>query len=333
VKSRFKSTLVLALKALLAVLLIGWLLRSGNLDLGALRVFVDRPALLAGDVGLFLFAVLIATMRFRVLLGICDVQIRVLALFRLQLVAMFFNVVIPGNIGGDFVKALYVARDNDPSKRTTILLLAFVERLIGVAALVFMGTIVTLLRPSLFADPVLRPLATTVVLIGAATFVGGAGALLLVRRAGARLERFTRGPSAIARVLTQLVASMRILSAGPRRLLGALLLSMLYHAAGLTLFSVLTGAIVPPPIPYPAVATVFPLGILTLLLPLSPAGMGVGHVAFKRLFDAIGLAGGATVFNVYLLGQLAPCLLGVFPFLALKRRGELPTEVPAEPPA
>jgi len=47
------------------------------------------------------------------------------------------------------------------------------------------------------------------------------------------------------------------------------------------------------------------------------------------LFEAIGLSGGATVFNVYLLGQIVPCLLGIFPFLTLRRRGELPTEAEA----
>jgi hypothetical protein len=80
------------------------------------------------------------------------------------------------------------------------------------------------------------------------------------------------------------------------------------------------------------VATVFPLGILTMIVPISPAGLGVGHVAFERLFESIGVHGGATVFNVYLIGLLAPCLTGVIPYLALKKSGALPnTEEP--PPA
>jgi hypothetical protein len=39
------------------------------------------------------------------------------------------------------------------------------------------------------------------------------------------------------------------------------------------------------------------------------------------------------VFNVYLIGILAPCLTGVFPYLALRRRGELPAqaEQPEQP--
>jgi hypothetical protein len=101
---------------------------------------------------------------------------------------------------------------------------------------------------------------------------------------------------------------------------------MASHALAIALFTVLTQVLLRRDVPYSAVATVFPLGLLTMMLPISPSGLGVGHVAFKRLFEAIGLAGGATVFNVYLLGQITPCLLGVFWFLSLRRGGKLPTQ-------
>jgi len=330
--SRTKGLLVFAVKAVVAVLLIGWLVQSGHLELGALVIFVDRPWLLAMNLGLFAIGAVVATLRFRVLLGLASVEVPLATLFRLQMTAFFFNVVIPGNIGGDVVKALYVARDAPKEKRTTILLVVFVERLLGVSALVIMGAAVTLLRPSIWSDPMLRPLATVVAAIGGATLVGGALALVIVRKAGARLERYTSGPSKISKLLNQLVASMRLLSAGPRRLVVALALSMAFHALGMAFFTVLTRALLERDVPYSSVATVFPLGLLTLVLPISPSGLGVGHVAFKRLFEAIGLAGGATVFNVYLLGQISPCLLGVFWFLSLKREGELPTEMPPEEP-
>jgi len=328
--SRTKGLLVFAAKAAVAVLLVGWLVKSGHLEMGALGIFLDRPWLLAMDIGLFAAGALIATARFGVLLGLADVEVPLSTLFRLQMTAFFFNVVIPGNIGGDVVKALYIARDAPKEKRTTILLVAFVERLLGVSALVILGALITLVRPALWSDPLLRPLAAVVAAVGGATLLGGALALVVVRRAGARLDRYTSGPSKISKLLNQLVASMRLLSAGPARLLVALGLSMAFHALGMAFFTVLTRALLEQAVPYSSVATIFPLGLLTLILPISPSGLGVGHVAFKRLFEAIGLAGGATVFNVYVLGQIAPCLLGVFWFLALKRKGELPTAMPPE---
>lgn len=327
---RIRNHLVFAAKAVVAVLLVGWLVESGNLDLDALAVLRDRPALLAMVLGVFALGAIVTTLRFRVLLGLADVRVPLFTLFKLQMTALFFNVVIPGNIGGDVVKALYVARDAGAEKRTSILLIAFIERILGLAALLLVATFVVLLKPSLWSDPLLRPLAGTVSALGTGTLVFGTLALALVQHAGPRLDAYTSGPSKLAKLLRQLVASMRLLAAGPRRLAIALLLSMTTHAAAMGLFTMLTRAILDNDVPFTSVATVFPLGLLTIVLPISPSGLGVGHVAFKRLFEAIGLAGGATVFNVYLLGQIAPCLLGIFPFLSLRRRGELPTEAVAE---
>ena len=95
-------------------------------------------------------------------------------------------------------------------------------------------------------------------------------------------------------------------------------------------FTILTRAATGQEAPISSVATVFPLGLLTLVIPISPAGMGVGHVAFDRLFTAIGLTGGATVFNMFILGQMVPCLFGVIPYLLMRRSGELPTTAPSD---
>lgn len=321
-----RSRLVFLAKVVVAVALIGWLVKSGNLDMRAMGIFVERPLLLVLNLALFALGIVIAAARFGVLLGLAGVRVRFGTLFSLQMTASFFNVVIPGNIGGDVVKGLYVARDEPKEKRTTIVLVAFVERLIGVSALVMLGAIIAVARPSLWSDPVLRPFATAVTVLGAGTLFGGAIAIAVVRKAGHHLDRFTSGPSKLAKLLNQLVLSMRLVSAEPRRLLIALLLSMSFHGLLMAFFTVLTRALLHTDVSYSAIATLFPIGLLTLMLPISPSGFGVGHVAFKRLFEAIGLSGGATVFNVYLLGTILPCLLGVFWFLALKRKGALPSQ-------
>jgi hypothetical protein len=160
----------------------------------------------------------------------------------------------------------------------------------------------------------------TVGALAAATLLGPALGVLAVRAWGGRAERlFEGGTSIVARLGRQLVASARLVAGGPLVLAGALGLSMLNHATGITLFIALTRAITGQDVSYGAMATVYPTGILSLVLPIAPAGMGVGHVAFDRLFAAIGLKGGATVFNVFLLGQITPNLLGAIPYLTLRR--------------
>jgi hypothetical protein len=315
-----RSLVVFAIKVVVAAALIGWLVRSGALDFGALRILFRKPLLLALDLAVFSGGIVIATLRWRALLSIADVEVPLKRLFLLQLTAQFFNIVIPGNVGGDVVKALYVARDADKSKRTSILLIVFVERVIGLAGLVVMATLITALRGRvLWGDPLLRPLATTVALLGAGLVLGAVAFMVLMRVAGERMESWTSGTTAIAKLLNQLVAAFRLFSHGPSKLVVALVLSMAGHAFAMALFTALTHAISGQDVAYSAVATVFPLGLLTLVLPVSPAGLGVGHVAFDRLFSAIGLRGGATIYNVYLLGQIVPCFVGVVPYLSLRR--------------
>lgn len=321
-----KRFVVFGAKVVVATVLIGWLVKGGALDFSALRVMIDKPWLLVLDLLVFFTGGFLGAMRWRALLSIPDVRPPIRRVTQLHFTALFFNIVIPGNVGGDVVKALYVARDEAPEKRTTILLIVFIERLIGLGGLVVMATLVTVLRgPTLFNDPVLRPLAITVALIGAATVLGPAIFMMVIRRAGARFDAWTSGPSKLAKLANQLVAALRLLSTAPKKLALALAFSMGVHALNMVFFTILTGVLTGVDVPFSSVATVYPLGILTLILPISPAGLGVGHVAFDRLFDAIGLKGGATVFNVYLIGQIVPALSGVVPYLSLRR--DPPVEV------
>ncbi|MDB4939181.1 MAG: hypothetical protein JWP87_6153 [Labilithrix sp.] len=322
---RLKNLLSFALKVVVATVLITWLVRSGSLDMRALGLFFQRPQLLAGDLFVFGAGTVLGALRWRALLGLAGVRLPFLRLLQLHLTALFFNVVIPGNVGGDVVKALYVARDSAPEKRTTILLIVFIDRLMGLAGLVTMATLITVIRgPTLWANPLLRPLAGTVALLGVAVVLGPALLVVVMRRAGDRIEAWTSGTTRIAGLLGRLVAAMRLLSSKPANLFAALGFSMCLHFCAMGLFTMMTRSVGGFDVGFAEIATVFPLGILTMILPLSPSGLGVGHVAFDRLFAAIGLTGGATIFNVYLIGQIAPCLIGIFPYLALKREAAPP---------
>ena len=330
-----KSRLLFTAKVGVAATLLTWLIRSGALDMSAVKVLFTKPWLLALDLVMFVACTTFGALRWRALLRIAGVGLPVARSLRLHLVGLFFNVVIPGNVGGDVAKALYVARDAAPERRTTILLIVFIERLMGLAGLVTIATIITGLRgPTLWNDPQLRPLAIVVALLGAGVFIGPALLVLIIRRASKqRLEAQTAGTTKLAKLLGQLVAAVTLLSSKPSGLFKALGFSMCLHLCAIGMFTVLTRVIGGFDVGLAEIATVFPLGIITMILPISPAGLGVGHVAFDRLFAAIGLSGGASIFNVYLISQIVPCLLGVFPYLAIKREPAVDLEAPASPPA
>jgi glycosyltransferase 2 family protein len=325
VTPRTRNGILFAVKAIVAIALITWLVRSGSLDFKKLGLLFERPHLLALCLAQWAFSVTVNGNRWRVLLRIAGVDISFFKMLQLQLMGLFFAVVIPGNVGGDVIKSLYVARDVTPEKRTSIFLVVFADRFLGLAGLVTIATLIMAARGSaVFGDPQLgRPAAVTALLAFGA-LAGPAVLLLAMRYAGARLEGYVTGSSRLAKVLSQLVAALRLMSRQPGRLLYALGLTMATHATAIAWVTILTRAATGQDASFGAIATVFPLGLLTVVIPVSPAGMGVGHVAFDRLYAAIGLTGGATIFNIFILGQMVPCLFGVIPYLLLKRSGDLP---------
>lgn len=325
--SRRNSLFVLAAKLVVAGLLIGWLLRSGTLDFGALALFFERPALLIANLAVFAFSVGLGALRWRLLLRLADVQLSVGRALQLALTAAFFNVVVPGNIGGDVIKSVYVARKLAPGRWTSVFVIAFLDRLLALAGLVVVAVALTVARGRVvWDDPRLAELGSVVVGLMLVTLVVPIALLAIMRRSGQRLEGWIGGTTRVAKLLGQMVAAARLVSAGPRSLLAALGLAIAAHLAGMVLFSTLATAITAQDVSVSSMASVYPLGMLSMVLPISYAGFGVGHAAFEQLFAMIGLRGGATVLNVYLIGQTTPCLLGAIPYLTLRREAALPTE-------
>jgi uncharacterized protein (TIRG00374 family) len=309
-------------KLAVAGLLIWWLVASGTLDLSALGVFWDRPALLVVNLAVFAFVNVIAAFRWRLLLRLAGVEISARRAIALQWVGAFFNVVVPGNIGGDVLKSIYVARDVPTEQRAGVFAILFVDRVLALAGLVAVAAVLTFApNGAVWDDGRVHQLATAIGVLVLLTLIAPVLVLLLIRRLGSRMDRWTQGTTRIGKIIGQLVVSARLVSARPLALLGALGLAIIIHVVGVVWFAELTTAVTAQDVSVSSIASVYPLGMLSTLLPISYAGFGVGHVAFEQLFKMVGLHGGATVLNVYLVGLTAPCVLGVLPYLTLRREG------------
>jgi glycosyltransferase 2 family protein len=317
-------------KVAVAGLLIWWLIASGTLDLSALRIFLDRPMLLVANVAIFTFTNVLAAFRWRLLLRLAGVHVSAYRALTLQWVGAFFNVVVPGNIGGDVLRSIYVARDLPPGQRATVFAVTFLDRIIALAGLVVVAAALTFApNAAAWGDPRFHQVATAIAVLVVLTLVVPIVGLVLVRRSSSWIDRWTESRSWVARTARQLVAAARLVATRPDGLFVALVLAVVIHIVGIIWFTELATTITARDISVMSMASVYPLGMLTTLLPISYAGFGVGHLAFEQLFTMVGLHGGATVINVYLVGLTAPCIVGVIPYLMLRR--EPPpsiTEVP-----
>lgn len=329
-----KQRVLFGAKIVITAALVGWLVHKGALDMRVLGVFLEEKSLLFLDMFVFVLAsIVLASMRWRALLSLADVKVAFGRAVHLQFVSLFFNVVIPGNVGGDVIKALYVAREQAPEKRASLVLIAFVERLVGLAGLVSVALLVLAFRGvALWENPAFRPFVSTVLLLGAGFVVGPVVFVVAMRSFGAKLEAMASGPSKISGLLKKVVASFRLVSAKPMELVKALVLSMGVHSTNMVLFAMMTRIVSKQDAPFGIIATVYPIGLLSLMLPVSAAGAGVGHVAFEKLFVAMGLTRGADVFNVFFFGQIAPCVLGLVPYLMLRAKEPVPEAAPEAAP-
>ncbi|MFB3892206.1 MAG: lysylphosphatidylglycerol synthase transmembrane domain-containing protein [Phycisphaerae bacterium] len=93
--------------------------------------------LLAAAIGGLLAALLIMAVRYWFLLRIQDVRIRLWESVRLTYLGAFFNYFMPGSVGGDLVKAYYVAKHTE--RKAAVWVTTFVDRLLGVTELVLLG--------------------------------------------------------------------------------------------------------------------------------------------------------------------------------------------------
>jgi uncharacterized protein (TIRG00374 family) len=321
-----RKYLVWVAKVVVAGALIWWLASSGTLDLSALDVFWARPAVLVANLAIFAFNNVIAAIRWRLLLRLAGVDISARRAIALQWVGAFFNVVVPGNIGGDVLKSIYVARDLAPERRATVYAVILLDRIVALAGLVVTAATLTF-SPNgvVWGDARFHQVAAAIAVLVVVTLIAPIGALLLVRRSGTAIDRWTGGETWLARTLRQLIASARLVAARPQSLLVALGLAIVIHLVGVIWFAEIATAVTAHDVSVTSMASIYPLGMLSTLLPISYAGFGVGHLAFEQLFDMVGLHGGATVLNVYLVGLTVPCVVGVIPYLVMRR--ELPHSI------
>ena len=135
------------IKVTLTVALITWLVESGKLDFKALSVFVDFPYSLLANVAYWAIGiVLLGGTRWWILLRGLGAEVRWSRALHLHLVGLFFNTCMPGAVGGDLVKALYVIRDTVTSK-VSILLSILLDRILGLFGLFCIASLTLVFVP------------------------------------------------------------------------------------------------------------------------------------------------------------------------------------------
>lgn len=288
-----KKTLLTALQLVIGLGLIAAIAlrlhHTGQLDdlrLAFASILGRWPLLLLAFAG-FGYCLLLCAFRWQLVLRAQGFTPRFGRVLRLYLVGQFFNAFMLGATGGDVMKAIYVARDS-ADRKTEIIATVFIERIIGLVAIVVLAPLCMLMRLSLYwGRPDTRALLLLALGLLAATLA--ALALLFGR------DLFDRWPwlrrlenRAAGRILRRAYAAFHAVLRHRGLLTRTMALSVLNHLSFIVAaFSI--GLALGLPLGYlDYLAAFLPVNLIAAI-PVTPSGIGTREAASILLLGALGV--------------------------------------------
>lgn len=307
-----KRHVPLVLKVCFAAGILTWLARGGKLNFAEIGGALSRPLDLTVILLVIYLQIAVTAWRWKLLLQAQGFEIGLRQAFRLNMIGSLFNMVIPGSVGGDVMKAYYVAR-GEVGRKTEVVATILLDRIVGVMGLLVLAAVVALWN---LRSAAAHPALMTMSLFAIAGAAGSLTAMALGVKFGSRLTILSRSGN-LRRVLTCFEAFRKT----PTVLPIVIFVSMLCHLSVSCAIYLAMRALSAPRIPLHYFLLAAPLGLLATAIPLAPAGIGVGQVAFLSLFQIVvpGSAPGAVnALTVYQSLALVACLSGFVPYLLYK---------------
>ncbi len=276
---RLKNHILTVVKIAFAAGIITWLVRSGHLDFKQL-VSIFTPTFLLLGYLITLVNICVNNMRWFVLLRCQRFPVTYWSTLKLTFIGLFFNLVMPGGVGGDVVKGFYAVQDY-PERKLAAAASIFIDRLIGFFSMVIVSLVALAVNYHLMdGREDLRMLA-----IGAFVLFLGFGLVLALSFSGRSKNVFESVFEKLpgGGFLKRLHEVFYEYRAHSRTLLLTLFLSVVSQTVAV-LFFILVGEAMSAPIPWQAYFFIVPVGLIAMAAPISPAGIGVGQAAFLGLF-------------------------------------------------
>lgn len=320
-KIDFKERLKLILKFALVGVVFWFLYQKGLITGDSFRRLFASPLTVLICTGLMAINTLLGALRWQVLLRTQGAVLPLWEVVKLNLVGSFFNIALPGAVSGDFVKAVYVAKQF-PDKRAPVFGSMLFDRLLGASAMILVGAFSALVSRYTNWGGALPPvLLYSIGAIGCCVI----GFFIYLFLSHTRdplfsvLRFFTKRSEKLG-VIDRLYHGVMSYRAYPFRILKAIALSLGIHVLLVLMAFFITESISATPISVVALAVVVPIGMLATTIPVLPAGVGTGHAAFYALFQMIGSSQGAEVFSLIVLYQVVVGLIGGLVYLRISTR-------------
>jgi uncharacterized protein (TIRG00374 family) len=244
--------------------------------------------------------ILLTFVRWYILVRALDLPFTLADAVRLGMIGLYFNSLLPGSVGGDILKAAFVAREQ--SRRTAAVASVVMDRVLGLWALFWLvavlGGVFWLI--GLFPERAQQGCGVLILLSAVTVMLSAAAWTLLGFLPEPLAEQFAGLLARLPKVGGSAAEFWRAIRMYRRRQ-AAVALTLVMSAVGFVgftltyYFSVLTladpGSV--PPLSVHFVIT--PIGLFIASVPLLPGGIGLSELGFGGLYVAVGFAAAAAV--------------------------------------
>ena len=130
----------------------------------------------------------------------------------------------------------------------------------------------------------------------------------------------------VGKHIQKLVEQLFLFGGDQKKISGLVLLSMFTQFLNILAFWILASPFFQylnpssGPLSFSYAFTFIPLGLVSVAIPITPSGIGVGHASFAALFHYFGVENGASLFNFYFLANALINVMGLIPYLFDRER-------------
>lgn len=310
------------LKVAFAAAIIYWLLSKGHLDFSLISASLHHPWNWAIALGLIVTNFFLTSWRWKLLLEIkAPKSLPFGRITALTWIGMFFSTVLPGAVTGDVIKLVY-ARDLDPHLNKSYLLTSILlDRLLGMFGLLMVMGLFSIISYSELLK--FGPDMHFQLLVNFAIFAGMIfffSTIFIPHHWQFFILRHIEKIPKLGEKLKKLLEQFWLIGRSRKTVIACTAMSGLSQMGNVFAFWILTVPFYNVPVSFFHAITFIPIGLISVAIPISPSGLGVGHAMFQALFGMVDITNGASLFNLFFLATFGINILGVLPYLFLKKK-------------
>lgn len=315
-KTSLRTHLVNILKYVFSAALIYWMVSTDRLNLTSVKNVLTWDVVVVGFL-LLTINISICSERWHALITTQGLQTSRFATLKLYFIGIFFNLVMPGGVGGDVIKGYYFVKKN-PQARTSAMTTIFMDRLIGLYVMILMAAMaMTIHMKEVFEQDQLKNLYYFV--IGLFTVSTTLGLLLLFSPVFLKLSANSMlNKIPLIHKMRKAFLVFKSYGSFPITIFYAAALSFVAQICSILFITYVGNKSGILDLPLEAYFFLAPLGFIATAIPIAPSGIGIGQAAFLFLFDAYAKVQtdlGSLVITVFQFMNFVVGLIGAFFYL------------------